>query len=185
MAVKSFDEERYDAIVTVHIGRRSELLKISGIEPHMFPERGKKRKCPGLEYKRLRACDPGWYSTTLQPGGRWRVSLHKQSIERPPMEDSVEIAKMRERMIEGRRESKDLPCTRKTDPPPKTSHLSEAAIHIAEGWTLLPPRMKAHVQMVIDDCLSEIIASPTVKEMYANANRHYQVKYERYIANRE
>ena len=87
---------------------------------------------------------------------------------------------MRDKMVQARREAREPDA-----PPPATSHLSEDAIRVAEGWTLQPPRLKVHVLMLIEDCLPNVVDSPTLRALYDNANRYDQARYERYIANRE
>lgn len=163
MAVKTHLVEAYGCIRTVHTGRKSELLEIEGINEDMFPPPGRKRKwSPGG------ARAPGYFCTSLRPGGRWMVTRNKEVI---PDEDA---APAREE------------CRRETPPQPiTTAHLSQQAIEVAEGWTLLPPRHKAHVMMLITDCVMTLVDSPTLNELHSNACWHDAVRYERYIANRE
>lgn len=173
MAVKSFDEERDDVIVTIHIGRRSDLLKIPGVEPHMFPERGKKRKCRGLECPRLRARDPGWYATTLRPGGRWRVAVHKQPLEHPAVGKSADAGRNHDAMTTARRQPR-------RNSPHAASRLSDEAIDLAESWSMLDEKLRgAYRNMIRSSVGFSDFNSPTLRALYANANPHRQDWYER------
>ena len=168
--VKSFIEERYRSRVSCHVGPRNALLKVPGIEAKMFPKKGGKRRwADGVSDS-----DPGWFSTTLRKDGLWRVALFKEVIQRPSIEDGVEIAVMRDKMLNARRES-----VREAPQPGKRSYLSKQAIEVAEGWTLLPPPMKAAICGIINEHLPRLADSPTLRELYDNANRHDQARYER------
>ena len=175
MAVKTRLIETRWSIRTVHTGRKADLLKVEGITADMFPAPGRKRKwSDGGRY------EPGYFCTSSRPGGRWMVTRHKEKIERPSIEDGVEIAAMRDKMLNARRER-----ARETPQPAKTSHLSDQAIEVAEGWTLLPPRMKAAICGIINEHLPRLVDSPTLRELYDNANWHDQARYEQHLANRE
>ena len=181
MPVKSRLIETGWSIRTVHTGRKAELLKVEGITADMFPAPGRKRKwSDGGRY------EPGYFCTSSRPGGRWMVTRHKEKIERASIEDGVEIVAMRDKMLNARRERAREERARETPPQAiTTAHLSQQAIEVAEGWTLLPPRHKAHVMMLITDCLMTLVDSPTVNTLYANANWHDQARYEQNIANRK
>lgn len=57
--------------------------------------------------------------------------------------------------------------------------LSDEALHIAEGWTLLPDRARRHVKLLIDDHIAQII--PELRQLYENASRPDQERANRVI----
>ncbi len=173
MAVKTHIQKRRRATATVYTGRRSELLKIEGIEPEMFPRKGgKKKTSPTARYD-----EPGWYCTIAQPVRRWRVALFKEKIGHPTAGKAGKITKLSEEAAAARRDSRDRHA-----PPAETSHLTADACHVAEGWELLPPRHKAHIIALIDDDFAELVGSPTLRALYNNANRYHQARFERVYA---
>ncbi len=58
-------------------------------------------------------------------------------------------------------------------------NISQDAIEVAEGWTLLPPRMKVHVCTLINDYIAQ--QHPVLKKIYANASRHDQARFNRIV----
>jgi len=57
--------------------------------------------------------------------------------------------------------------------------LSDEAIHIAEGWSLLDDRAKRHVKILIDDHISREI--PQLRQYYANVSIKDQERFNRVV----
>lgn len=58
-------------------------------------------------------------------------------------------------------------------------NLSEDAIAIAEGWSILPAGAQRHVQLVIDDYIASEI--PLLKKLYSRARGQDQLRFNRII----
>lgn len=61
----------------------------------------------------------------------------------------------------------------------KLLNLSEEAISVAEGWSILPPRLQAHFTLLMNDYLAS--QHPLIAQMYANASRQDQIRANRII----
>ena len=57
--------------------------------------------------------------------------------------------------------------------------LGPDALHIAEGWSILPERAQRHVKILIDDYIASM--SPELKRLYSNAALHDQLRFNRII----
>lgn len=57
--------------------------------------------------------------------------------------------------------------------------LSEDAIVIAQGWSVLPESLQRHFTLVIDDYIANV--SPTLRELYGNARQSDQLRFNRII----
>lgn len=53
--------------------------------------------------------------------------------------------------------------------------LSEEAICIAQGWSILPARAQRHVKILIDDYIAKL--SPSLALLYANASGPDQLRF--------
>jgi hypothetical protein len=58
-------------------------------------------------------------------------------------------------------------------------NLTDDAISIAEGWSILPPRMKKHVQLVINDYIASQV--PALARLYSHASVQDQIRFNRII----
>ena len=61
----------------------------------------------------------------------------------------------------------------------KLLNLSDEAITIAEGWSILPPHLQAHFTLVLSDYIAE--QYPLLADLYANASRQDQLRFNRII----
>jgi hypothetical protein len=57
--------------------------------------------------------------------------------------------------------------------------LSDEAIQVAEGWSILSPRLQRHVKLLIDDYISS--QAPVLKALYANTSHHDQLRFNRIV----
>lgn len=61
----------------------------------------------------------------------------------------------------------------------KLLNISDEAIAIAEGYSILPPRLQAHITMLIGDYLGQ--EYPVLHRLFANASREDQLRFNRII----
>lgn len=61
----------------------------------------------------------------------------------------------------------------------KLLNLSDEAISIAEGWSILPPRLKAHFSLLLGEHLAREL--PVLQDLFANASRQDQLRFDRLI----
>lgn len=57
--------------------------------------------------------------------------------------------------------------------------LSDEAILVAEGWSILTPRLQRHVKLLIDDYIGSQV--PVLKALYANSSHQDQLRFNRII----
>ena len=57
--------------------------------------------------------------------------------------------------------------------------LSDAAIQIAEGWSILPETMQRHFQLLIDDYIGG--QSAELRRLYENASHQDQLRFNRIV----
>lgn len=55
--------------------------------------------------------------------------------------------------------------------------LSEEAIHVAEGWSILPLSVQRHFKLLIDDYVAHL--HPILRDLYANARERDQLRFNR------
>ena len=53
--------------------------------------------------------------------------------------------------------------------------LSDEAISIAEGWSILPPRAQRHIKILIDDHIAQL--SPDLAKLYDNTSGPDQLRF--------
>ena len=61
----------------------------------------------------------------------------------------------------------------------KILNLSDDAIAVAEGWSILPYGIQRHVQLLINDYVASEI--PAVKKLYSGTRRQDQLRFNRII----
>ena len=61
----------------------------------------------------------------------------------------------------------------------ETLGLSEDAVEIAQGWSLLPDTLQRHVKILIDDYLGRSI--PSLRDLYANSSHADQLRFNRLV----
>ncbi len=61
----------------------------------------------------------------------------------------------------------------------KLLNLTDEAIAIAEGWSILPAHMQAHFSLVLSDYLAS--QHPLLADLYANVSRQDQLRFNRII----
>lgn len=58
-------------------------------------------------------------------------------------------------------------------------NLSEEALAVAEGWSILPESIRRHFKLLLDDYIAA--QHPTLQALYANARHADQLRYNRII----
>lgn len=58
-------------------------------------------------------------------------------------------------------------------------NLSDDAIIIAQGWSVLPESLQRHFKLVIDDYISNL--NPALRELYSNTRQSDQIRFNRLI----
>ena len=58
-------------------------------------------------------------------------------------------------------------------------NLSDEAISVAEGWSILPTDAQRHVTLLINDYIAKII--PSVADLYSAASRPDQIRMNRIL----
>lgn len=53
--------------------------------------------------------------------------------------------------------------------------LSDEAVAIAEGWSILPPRAQRHIKILIDDHIAQL--SPDLAKLYENTSGPDQLRF--------
>lgn len=61
----------------------------------------------------------------------------------------------------------------------KILNLSDEALAIAEGWSILPAGMQMHVQLLINEYIAREV--PALKKLYGNASARDQLRFDRII----
>lgn len=57
--------------------------------------------------------------------------------------------------------------------------LSDEAISVAEGWSILPEPIQRHFKLLIDEYIAGI--DPSLAELYANARHADQLRFNRIV----
>lgn len=57
--------------------------------------------------------------------------------------------------------------------------LSDDALAVAEGWSILPAAIQRHFKLLIDEYIAN--QSPVLREMYDNAREPDQVRFNRIV----
>lgn len=154
-----------------YIGRREHLIAAGVATDEMFPPRGGKRK-----FARAISCHvPDWFSVTRR-GTRFLVT--RWAYWNDPANQARMLEEEPERHAHLRPEQPVTPTSTKLAPAKeasRTAHLSDDAIAIAEGWSILPPRMKAHVQCVINDHIAR--ECPALAKLYEAGRMDGQIRW--------
>lgn len=58
-------------------------------------------------------------------------------------------------------------------------NLSEDAIAVAEGWSILPEGIRRHFKLLLDDYIASL--HPTLQELYGNARHADQLRFNRIV----
>lgn len=61
----------------------------------------------------------------------------------------------------------------------KLLNLTDDAIAIAEGWSILPAHMQAHFTLLLNDYIAQ--QHPLLAELYAHASRQDQLRFNRIV----
>lgn len=61
----------------------------------------------------------------------------------------------------------------------KLLNLTEEAVSIAEGWSILPPNLQRHFSLILNDYIAA--QHPTLAEIYRNASHQDQLRFNRIV----
>lgn len=130
-----------------YFGRRDDLIAAGVATADMFPLRIGKRKSA----RTLSRHEPSRFSVNRR-GAQFLVT--RWAYWNDPESQARLLENERARFGPTRLQQPVPTVTSKPErshDTSRTAHLSDEAISIAEGWSILPPRMKAHFQLIIND----------------------------------
>lgn len=58
-------------------------------------------------------------------------------------------------------------------------NLSEDALSVAEGWSILPEGIQRHFKLLIDEYIANL--NPALEDLYANARTEDQLRFNRIV----